>query len=523
MTSHSSAQFPTPETDTEIEEFCKSIREAVLNDSPEGFILYYHTASGDAMPKHVARMVFEAYDARWHELGLANKCFRGGLKTTIITNWFMSYQVGLHPELSNLLIQDDGPKAHTNAEFIADIIEHNKYFRWFFPNVVPDKKKGWGDKGYEVMRTDMDYADWRRMNSKRHDPSFIGVGYTYQFILGMHPTNLLIIDDMNNEKNTASARTLKKVIDTWDSKIKPAMIEGETWEIYNYTPWVPGDIGDLIERSKYFRSITTPICEDGDIEKPIWPEKFPTEALQRLVDKHTPAQWARMYLVDPSKATGTLLERDWLHFYPYTNIMDSWPTVIGVDYASVKSIQDTAGADQCAIAVMKKVPGGGLILIDGVKMHMTQVMAEEEVYAQNSFHTPDRIGVEALGSGKEFYQILLRKAGLPLRDQTVSNKGKRLRFEGVMAPLFKRGKIWIAGNAEGTDVRPGIPFLQQFVDEWVMWEGYGKYGDDAMDAVFHCILVAKGYIKADEPDTPKEPVKANPYKGFFRKKRTRNK
>ena len=470
-------------------------------------------------------MVFEAYDAWWYELrGLANECFRGGLKTTIMSNWFMSYQVALYPKDSNLLIQDDGPKAQLNAEAVALIIETNPYFKWFFPHIEPDYKKGWGDKGYEIKRTDMDYADWRRLTSKRRDPSFVGAGYSFGFVLGMHPTRMLIIDDINNEKNTKSARTLSGVISTWEDKILPTAIEGQTWELYNFTPWVPGDVGDRVKGSpEFYRSISTPVCTNGDITKPIWPEKYPTHILARLIQKYAPATWARMFLVDPSAAEGTLLLREWLHYYPFDQIEEEWPTVFGVDYASVKSIQDTQGHDEYALAVLKLIPGGGLVLYDGIKQHMTQVMAEESVQAYNSWYQPQRIGVEELGVGKEFYYRMLKIPGLKLRGQKVQNRSKRMRFEKAMGPVFARGAVMIAGNPQGTGVYPGRPFLQQFIDEWVQWEGDGKYGDDCMDGVYHAILCARRNLIEDQykeellPSEQRKKRKRHPYLGFLRR------
>lgn len=438
----------------------------------------------------------------------------------------MAYQVLLYPTESNLLVQDDGPKAQLNAEAASLIIETNPYSKWFFPEVEPDYAKGWGDKGYEVKRVDMDYADWRRLTSKRRDPSFVGAGYSFGFILGMHPTRMLIIDDINNEKNTKSARTLTTVVSTWENKILPTAIEGKTWSIYNYTPWCPGDVGDLVEQqTEFYSAITTSICRDGDINKPTWPEDYPTDILRRLSNKFSPSVWARAYLVDPSMAEGTLLLRDWLHFYPHDQIEEAWPTVIGVDYASVQSVQDTQGHDQYALAVLKIVPGGGLIIIDGIKEHMTQAMAEESVYAYNGWYTPERIGVEELGVGKEFYGRLLKKAGLPLRGQKVQNRGKRQRFEQALGPVFKRGAVWIAGNPQGTDVHPGRPFLQQFVDEWVQWEGEGKYGCDAMDAVYHAILVGRRHLIEDAFKEDEEGMKRknnkpkHPYLAFLGRKR----
>jgi len=455
--------------------------------------------SGDCIPPFAARWVFELYDARGLKLGLANESFRGSLKTTLITNYFTAYQIGLHPEKSNLFVQDSDPKAKVNSKFVASLIKNSKEWGIFFPTVVPDITMGWGVQGYEVMRSDMGYSDWRRLNSGRKDPTLVGAGYRSGDILGMHPTGLLTVDDINNEKNTRSTRQLAEVVQIWESTIKPARVR-DTWEIYNFTPWVPGDVGDKAKQSPYMRHILTAVCEDRDINKSIWPEHLPPEELRRLQEDHTPAEWARMYLCDMEAAKGVILEREWLHWYPHADIKDEWPVVFGIDYASVEHIQATRRRDHFSLAVLKMVPKGGLILVDGIKAHFTQGQAEDEVFAWNDLWRPLRIGVEQLGGGKEFYSILLRRAGLPLRGQKVGNKSKSQRFEQGLAPLFRKGKIWIAGNIQGDSPAPGFPFLQQFVDEWVSWDGEGSFGDDALDSVWHAVRCAKGSVQIDDSD-----------------------
>lgn len=467
------------------------IKKIVLSDTPEGFIIFYAVMSGDCMPRHSAKWSFELYDARSEDEGLANESFRGSLKTTLLTNYFTAYQIGLHPERPCLFIQDSDPKAKDNSKFVASLIKNSKEWGIFFPSVVPDTTMGWGALGYEVMRTDMDYSSWRRLNSGRRDPTLLGVGYKSSSILGMHPY-LLVVDDINNEKNTRSTRQLAEVVQIWESTIKPARVKN-TWEIYNYTPWVPGDIGDKAKQSPYMRHILTAVCEDRDINKPIWPEHLPAEELRRIQADHTPAEWARMYLCDMEAAKGIILEREWLHWYPHMDIKDEWPCVFGIDYASVEHIQVTRRRDHFGMAVLKMVPGGGLIIVDGIKTHFTQGMAEDEVFAWNDLWGPMRIGVEQLGSGKEFFSILLKRAGLPLRGQKVGNKSKSQRFEQGLAPLFRKGKIWLSDA-------PGIPFIQDFVDEWVSWDGEGNFGDDALDAVWHAIRCAKGSVQPNESD-----------------------
>ena len=475
------------------EEVLEKLRQIVLSDTPFGFSVFYSVMSNQILPAHCAWWIDEMYFAEEHGMGFANEAFRGSLKTTIITNYFTAYRMGLYPKRSNLFAQANNDKATMNSKFVADLVANSNEWKLFFPSIRPDEDMGWGAKGHFVQRIDMDYGKFRRGADK--DPSLIGAGYKSSDILGMHPTGLLIVDDINDLKNTRSKRELDAVVGKWEAEIRPAAIIGETFEIYNFTPWVPGDVGDIIKKENNVHHIQTPICWDRDINKPIWPEKFTTKLLKLLRDeRHSPAEWARMFLLDLEAMKGRILQREWLHWYPHTDIKEEWPVVIGVDYASVEDVQEKKGRDQFALAVLKKVPGGGLILVDGIRAHLTQGQAEDEVVAWNDLYGSrcHLIGVEALGGGLTFYGSLLRMAKLPLRRSTVGNKSKGIRFEKGLGPLFRRGRIYISDA-------PDNKFVDEFIDEWVSWSGDGdKDPNDILDAVFHAIECARGNILKDE-------------------------
>jgi hypothetical protein len=434
------------------------------------------------------------YFAEENGMGFANEAFRGSLKTALITDFFTSYRIGLYPKKTNLFVQSNNPKAMLNSKFVADLIANSNEWKLFFPHVRPDEDMGWGAKGYYVKRTDMEYGKFRRGADK--DPTLLGAGYKSSDILGLHPTGLLTIDDINDIKNTRSKTELDTVVGKWEAEIRPAAIIGETFEIYNFTPWVPGDVGDIIKKESKVHHIQTPICWDRDVNQPIWPEKFPTESLEWLRDiRHSPAEWARMYLLDLEAMKGVTLKREWLHWYPHTDIKEEWPVVIGVDYASVEYEQERKGRDQFALAVLKKVPGGGLILVDGIRAHLSYGQAQDEVVGWRDIYGSrcHLIGVEALGGGQPFYESLLRMAKLPLRRSKVGNKSKGERFEKGLGPLFRRGRVYLSDA-------PDNKFIEQFIDEWVSWsaDSEGKYPNDILDAVFHGIECARGNILKDE-------------------------
>ncbi len=426
-----------------------------------------------------------------NEKGTVIEMFRGGAKTTDENIGLGSFLVGRYPEKSGLIIQVGDDIAGDNSKQIADIIENNPGFQMVYPNVAPDKDRGWGASGYEVKRTDVSYQKWRQMNAGRKDPSFVGLGYKSRAIIGKRPF-WLIVDDINDENNTSSERELIKVKKILMGTIFPAANMAE-WTIFIGTPWAESDALHYCLTTGEFGHIKIPVFEVVDGKKVYtWPEVFGEKRVQREKNKAGEIEFARMFLLDLSKTKGLVLKKEWLFTWPHREIFPEWPRFLGVDYTSTADPLKQSG-DFFSIATGAVIPGGrGIVVEDGVRQRVSQAEAED-IYVTwaSQYPTLQLTGIEAIITGQEFFTLLLnnaraKRAGLamiPCR----SNKSKGYRFEKLMAPLFQRHRIYIS-DAE-------TPFLRAFKDEWISWQGdklEGQYHNDTLDAVYWMIYAAQG-------------------------------
>jgi hypothetical protein len=234
----------TKERRQEIERLLAAL-SARGNDDPYGFADFYFVIHGKRMPRHafcewvipmywasgkisteeVARYYSKYPDYQYiiddikeqfddvgqTPRGIVVEAFRGSTKTTTVTATFCAFRIGHEPHKSNLIIQVGDDSAAKNTQTIAGMIENNKGWKDVFPHVVPDRELGWGAGGYEVKvivdiytGEEVDYSVWRSMNSKRIDPTLLGVGYKSRQLIGKHPSGLLVIDDIHDENNTSS-------------------------------------------------------------------------------------------------------------------------------------------------------------------------------------------------------------------------------------------------------------------------------------------------------------------------------
>jgi hypothetical protein len=213
------------------------------------------------IPLHAYSWVCRLYEARAADKGFVIEAFRGSSKTSTITIAFLAFRIGLNPHDSFLVLQATAAAARVTCRQVADLIEHNAGWRVAFPHVVPDKKLSWSmSRGFEVKRDDIDYTQWRQLcaENKGRDPSFIGLGYRSSFVVGLHPTGMLLADDIHNETNTRSVKEMDKAVAIITSNILPTL-NPNSWKIFIGTPWRQGDVLQYLKATQTYSSVSTPI------------------------------------------------------------------------------------------------------------------------------------------------------------------------------------------------------------------------------------------------------------------------
>ena len=501
------------------EESLARLREVIQSDTPKGFARFYEAIYNLSLPAHALKWVEDAYASRGHGKGVVIEAFYGSTKTTTM-NAMEAYQIGLHPERAYLRIQEGDANARDNSASVASIIEHNVGFKLCFPNVVKDDhERGWGAAGYEVMRNDMPYEDWRRLNAQRKDPTFVGLGITSGALIGKHPDGMLLLDDIDTEENTTSDRERQGIRDILTGTVFSRISPATTWTWMIGTPWNEQDSIHYVLSTGQFEHARTPILTDG---LPTWPEKFPAEAIDAARDIMGPVKFARGMLLDLEAAKGHTLKEDWLGPYPSDQIDEKLPVFMGVDYASTADALKHKERDFFAIAIMRLTPRGELVLVDGFRGQISQAEAEQKLMSVVIMYpTLQQIGVETIGKGEEYYELMMRaKVFLPLMP-IPSHKGeartKGGRFETVLAKLFQRGSLKVSNSPN--------PFVRSFRDEWLSWDGTQSSHDDTLDAVYMAVRAAEGHIAlptlqpqpGHNPYFGVAPKKFNPYAALGRK------
>jgi len=512
---------------------------ARLDDSPDSFAAFYELLAGNKLPAHARLWIEQIYEDHSNNLGTLIWAFRGSWKTTTITVFFSAYRLGKEPYRVNLISQATDMKANDSSSNIANIIEHHPAWKMVFPNIVPDKDRGWGQMGYEVVDKSVSVEDWTAINATRKDPSMLGSGITSSSLIGGHPDGLFIFDDIHDDRNTVSIVERTKIVRLISDTLLPMAVEDLesgliTWIIAVGTPWNEDDAYHYLKDTGEFGFIETPAmvsCAEGTgnyIDRPedlrgswklTWPERFGIRSVNSWRKKSGQRGFARMYLLDLSKSGETGIK---YYSYPSDMIDLRLPTVGGVDYASTMEIRnrdiDPKDRSQFALIYVMKLPLGGAVIYDGVVGHYSQLQSENYVTrAQGMFPGWLNCGVEMNGKGEEFFAILSRHPGIIMFPHWVSGE-KTKRQETQVAPYLEAGIIKVS-DAD-------TPFLTAFRKSLEYWPNDNL---DMLDALYSALKVPEMADVLVMPDTsmglpqfgsPKFPKvrKPNPFAAFGNRK-----
>lgn len=489
---------------------------------PVGYESFYEVIMQQPLPRHAQPWVRALFDALDEGLrGLMLQAFRGSTKTTIISYLFTAFRLGHRPQGSSLIIRINDKSGQRTARRIARMIELSKNWKKIFPHVLPHKEVAWGAEiGYEFRDDRFDLGEWRdlrEMEGGEDNPTILGLGIGSGEIIGKHPTNILNLDDIHNRKNTESMREMKVVKETVVNDIFPTIVPGKTIVTLACTPWVEDDVYAMFESTGQYKKHMTPAYRvvskkeeetidlgnglaqvveyEGEKVLMAWPEVFTPRELdikRAESDALGMADFARMYQLDLEKAKGIHLKREWITDYSVDKIEKHWPIIFGVDYASATDQRREGRTDYFSVSIGTKIPWGGIILIDGFLEILTQGEADLKLRTLADIWKPQVIGMEAIGSGREFATIMQRTSKLPIVSYHAS-KSKSIKFETEMAPVFQFNKAYVSGHY--------TPFILAFIKSWTNWDGSGRTIDDPLDSTYWMMRTAVGSLMPTHGET----------------------
>jgi hypothetical protein len=536
LTNYADRDILTPEEQVQLDKWVCSV--ANTQDDVEGFAHFYAYMTRGDIPQHAYNWMDKIYLDKSNDMGTLIFAFRGSWKTTTISILFTAFRIGKHPYKTNLVLGNNDASAQNITLAIADIIEKDPRWRDIFPNVVPDKKKGWGAQGYWVRDTGMDDDEWAERTNISKDPSLLGVGVASGSVIGKHPTGVLLMDDIHDEGNSISELERSKIVKIVTDTVLPMAVtdatkeEGQQLETYCLivgTPWHESDgyhyLRDTGEFGFLYSPLMYPCSEEteGAVHfdhknlqgwfRLAWEERIPYKAVISLYNKSGHRGFGRMYLLSLAMANDLGLEYS---VFPHEELpdADTLEHVSGVDYASMIEVRgkvmQAKNRSKFALATACILPTRVCVITGGVVGHFTQLKAEGHVQSVQSRYKRHRTtGVEMNGKGEEFFSLLSRHQEMDLFPYWTGKSKKETRIEMQLGPWLEMGKIMVSDE--------DTPFLNELRKALAEFP-HGNL--DVLDAVFGVSQVIPDILVVNTPEKEKakqkigKRVTKNPFSAF---------
>jgi len=332
------------------------------------------------------------------------------------------------------------PPRHTKSEFASYLLP--AWFLGKFPNKkiiqcsnTAELAVGFGRKVRNLVDGDK-YAKVFPNVSLRSDSKAAGRWSTNAngeyFAIGVGGTvtgkgaDLLIIDDPHSEQEAALASSDPSVFD-------------KVYEWYTSGPrqrLQPGGSIVVVMTRWSKRDLTGKICQamvdrDGDEweiislpaikrnEKPLWPEFWSYEELDKLRIELPLSKWQAQYQQDPTSEEGALVKREWWQLWdketppPCDYIIQSWDTAFTKSERADYSACTTWGI----FYLNENKNDANIILLDAFKERMEFPTLKQRAMDMYKDWQPDSFIVEAKASGAPLI-FELRRMGIPVQEFT---------------------------------------------------------------------------------------------------------
>ena len=229
--------------------------------------------------------------------------------------------------------------------------------------------------------------------------------------------------------------------------------------------------------------------------KPLWPEQWPIEALEKTKASLDPKYWNAQYMQQPTSDNSAIISRKHWRIWtrddppPCEYIIQSWDTAFETKNNSDFSACTTWGV----FYNEEENDSPQVILLDAFKDRMAFPELKQIALKHYKEWEPDAFIVEKKAAGAPLIQEL-RNMGIPVQEFSPSRGNDKMVRLNAVADLFSSGKIWA----------PDTRWAREVIEEVASFP-VGEH-DDFVDTTSQALLRYRqgGFISldSDERDEP---------------------
>ena len=397
-----------------------------------------------------------------------------------------SWMVGRNPKLKIIQATHTGELAIRFGRKAKHLIDSEDYAKIFKTTLQEDSKAA---------------GRWETAQGGEYFAAGVGGAITGR------GADLLIIDDPHSEQDALSAGAMENAYEWYTSGPRQRLQPGGKI-VCVMTRWSTKDLtGMLLAHQKEAKAdqwevVEFPaIMDHGTETKPIWPEYWNLEELEKVKATLPVAKWNAQWMQKPTSEEGALIKREWWRKWKSDKIPPLKHVIQTYDTAFMKKeTADFSAITTWGIFFPDQDSGANLLLLDAIKGRYEFPELRRKALEQYKYWNPESVIVEAKASGLPLtYE--LRQMDIPVQTFTPSKGNDKHVRVNTVAPLFESGMIWA----------PDQKFAEEVIEECAAFP-HGDH-DDLVDSMTMAVMRFRqgGLIKhpedyKDEKQAPRKRI-----------------
>jgi phage terminase large subunit-like protein len=349
-------------------------------------------------------------------------------KTTNLIGYVL-WQIGVNPDIRIKLFAQSQDKARERLNVIASMIQSNKLVRFVFPHLKPDKHGPWHKHAIQVERSITD-----------KEPTVEASGIMGSVEGGR--ADLLVLDDVCDYRTSLIYPQHRQAIKNKVYAELLPMLEEDGRAISIATPHHELDAVASLRRNPQWESLVYAVGTDEDPFLPLWPSRWPREALKKLFEEVGPQEYDRAYRCKALSNAISIITGDHIQYYTFEMMPDPWQ-LICVQAYDVALTQKRKSSYFACVTLLYDPDKNWIFVADAWHDKMGFIEQAQAIIEQALKWQPNRIAIEETGYQGALRELLmeLTEEPLPVFPMSPGSKSKELRLMETL-PMFEGGRVW---------------------------------------------------------------------------------
>lgn len=299
--------------------------------------------------------------------------------------------------------------------------------------------------------------------------------------------DLLLVDDPHSEQDVINGNfeVFEKAYEWFTFGARTRLMPGgrvaiiqTRWHMDDLTGRVVRDMAQNDKADQYevveFPAILEVEKKNKTVKKPLWPEFFDMEALERTKASMPVFQWNAQYQQQPTAEEAALIKREWWQTWGGEEPPPCEYIIMSLDAAAEKHNRaDYTALTTWGVFLNEDTDAYNIILLNSIKDRFEFPELKNLAMEEYQDWEPDAFIVEKKSAGTALYQEM-RRMGLPVQEYTPHRgTGDKLARLNSVSDIVASGIVWVPTTRWAEEVVEeiaGFPFASHddLVDSTVM-------------------------------------------------------